>query len=331
MRHRVVGILFVAGLSVSISRTATAQSSSELRTPRSFSSPPLGGRSGDLRAPPGFGSSVPPGHDLRAPPAASGGAPIAAVRAEIVTDLQRACASGAPATGAGFTPPPALLRNDRRGTPTIRPTIDLRRREVQQLEGSIESTPPGDPQRADVLMRVATLSMDLGIEARMDGRAADARADESHAVAPLESLATSYPSYARGDEALFRLAVAREDLGDVTAARRAFLQLVQRYPQSAYVPYTYANFGEYFFARAEGPSAVLCFDRVRMYSSATPLWAFATLRMAQISASQSEWQRARQLFAVAYQWARTSSDAAALPGLDNAATAGFCSVAARGR
>ena len=76
---------------------------------------------------------------------------------------------------------------------------------------------------------------------------------------------TSFPAYAKADEAGFYLAAVQSDLGDPGAAVQTRLGLVRTYPDSAFTPDTYILLGEQFFDDNEAFKALRAYQRATQY------------------------------------------------------------------
>ncbi len=61
-----------------------------------------------------------------------------------------------------------------------------------------------------------------------------------------------YPNYPQLDEVLYYLAYEYEQAQDFTTARKVYYELIQKRPDSKYIPNAYLAFGELFFNEAQG-------------------------------------------------------------------------------
>ena len=61
-----------------------------------------------------------------------------------------------------------------------------------------------------------------------------------------------YPNYPQLDEVLYYLAYEYEQAQDFTTARKIYYELIQKRPDSKYIPNAYLAFGELFFNEAQG-------------------------------------------------------------------------------
>jgi tetratricopeptide (TPR) repeat protein len=64
-------------------------------------------------------------------------------------------------------------------------------------------------------------------------------------------LATSFPNDPQTDEVLYYTAYEYEQANELSEARRAYLDIITKYPNSKYVPTAYLAFGELFFDEAQ--------------------------------------------------------------------------------
>jgi tetratricopeptide (TPR) repeat protein len=160
-------------------------------------------------------------------------------------------------------PPPAPApsepvdpaRDPRRAVATPRRAA-LLEAETSALDQLLAATSPSAPDRPTLLRRIAESEVEL-TRARERERTGEPEGARRRAIDAYETLLRDYPSYAASDEARYFLALEHERSGDLSKARRAYYELIQRSPQSRYVPYAYFAFGEMFRREAEGdPSRV---------------------------------------------------------------------------
>jgi tetratricopeptide (TPR) repeat protein len=95
-----------------------------------------------------------------------------------------------------------------------------------------------------------------------------------------EQILRSYPRYARADEATFYLGSALSDTGKKDEALDQFTNLVKQYPNSTWVPDAYVNIGEYWFEHNEAAKALLAYQKVNQKFKTSPMYGFATYKMA---------------------------------------------------
>jgi TolA-binding protein len=151
--------------------------------------------------------------------------------------------------------------------------------EMQQLESTLKAMVVGSKERPPVLRRLAEDYVELEDAARFYQPSTDAngelgRADTRQttvdrsrkaAIAYYTALVTDYsgqpsqhfpqnqpPAYALLDEVYYYLAYEFEQAGDLGNARRVYLDLITKTPNSKYRPNAYLAFGELFFNEAMG-------------------------------------------------------------------------------
>jgi tetratricopeptide (TPR) repeat protein len=150
---------------------------------------------------------------------------------------------------------------------TGRPTSDGSRGmkalegEVAALEKRFESLPVDSPDRAVTARELAERNAALegaAFREKMQANVAHDAYRESDAGAVMlraRAAAVSYygvivhdyPKYSQLDEVFYYLAYEYEQADDTAHARKAYFDLIQRRPDSKYVPNAYLAFGELFF------------------------------------------------------------------------------------
>jgi tetratricopeptide (TPR) repeat protein len=157
----------------------------------------------------------------------------------------------------------ATLFRDPRRPPRALPLLVV---EIQQLEALAHATAAGAPDRTAILRRLAEDYVELekaataeslvpGDPARREVKKRTAEHAHQEAIRDYEaslaaSSAASSAGTARSDEATYFLAYERERAGDLAGARRGYLDLITKSPNSRYVPMAYLAFGELFAAEA---------------------------------------------------------------------------------
>ncbi len=127
-------------------------------------------------------------------------------------------------------------------------------------------------------------------------------------------------SQAEGE--IYLAALAAERRGDVSAARKLYFDMIQRFSTSPYLPLGYFAFGELFRAElGNDPTkiefAVQSYDQTLKYpASQNPLWEVALLRKAELSAMKGDGPR---VMASLHTMAKTSSSPRCVEGLARAA------------
>ena len=151
--------------------------------------------------------------------------------------------------------------------------------EIQGLEGLFGSTPKTAPDRPQLARRLAEDYVELESAAFRDKTEAGikldaAKKDNPGNAAKLQQsvqqadqigkaarkkaidyytlLKNGYPNYSQMDEVLYYLAYEHEQGQDYGNARKVYYELIQKAPQSKYIPNAYLAFGELFFNEAQG-------------------------------------------------------------------------------
>jgi TolA-binding protein len=197
------------------------------------------------------------------------------------------------------------VRDDR--TVRHRPrTMALLRAEAQGLERLFQATPLRNPDRPQLLRRLAETYVEVAAAATIASprqeQAARQRAIQYYAL-----FKTQYPSQTTIDDVLYYLALAFERAGALGEARKAYYELIMKAPKSAKIPLAYLAFGEMFFEEAKAdPSkwalAQAAHGEVVKYPPPQNRAAcFARLRLGQIfeqtgnrPKALAEFQKARQ-------------------------------------
>lgn len=215
-------------------------------------------------------------------------------------------------------------------------TKELLVKELQGLEQLLASTPRSAGDRPGIVRRLGDGYAELaawaeraGTEATLRAQQAErakkpAKADRDEAVRDkkLEDtsrreaikryamLAAQHPSYCQSsgkggakptgcvDEVLYDLAYENERIGDVEAARKVYLEIVQKHPQSKYLPHAYLAFGELFFQEAQGdaskwPLAQQAYDEVVKFPPPeNRVFGYAHYKLAHVYWAQGDHARA---------------------------------------
>lgn len=151
--------------------------------------------------------------------------------------------------------------------------------EIQGLENLYQSTPASSPDRVQVARRLAEDYVELESAASRDKTENEIKADEAKKTAPgseaklkaeadkaakvivaarkkaieyYSMIKDKFPNYGQLDEVLYYLAYEYEQANDLDNARKVYFELIQKAPQSKYIPNAYLAFGELFFNEAQG-------------------------------------------------------------------------------
>jgi TolA-binding protein len=151
--------------------------------------------------------------------------------------------------------------------------------EIQGLERLLKQTKKNSPDRPQLVRRLAEGYVELEAAAVRDEIAEDVAATDAKKKAPSDvskhktaaaqakkiaeaargsaikyytMMKDQYPSYSKLDEVLYYLAYEHEQAKDLTNARKVYFELIEKSPQSPYIPNAYLAFGELFFGEAQG-------------------------------------------------------------------------------
>jgi tetratricopeptide (TPR) repeat protein len=190
-------------------------------------------------------------------------------------------------------PPDKTTASQRRRYLASARSKELLVREVQGLVSLLAATRAASPDRPGILRRIAEGFVELEsaelrteteqlVAAEQARKAKDARAERAardraaaakktvvaarqEAIKHYQALKDQHPSWCQHstgnaaggciDEVMHHLAFELEQDGKVDAARKVYLELIQKHPQSRYLPQAYLAFGELFFAEAQGDPA----------------------------------------------------------------------------
>jgi tetratricopeptide (TPR) repeat protein len=150
--------------------------------------------------------------------------------------------------------------------------------EIQGLERLFKQTKKNSPDRPQLLRRLAEGYVELEAAAVRDEIAEDVAATDAKKKAPGDvnkhktaaaqakkiaeaargsaikyyaMMKDQYPNYSKLDEVLYYLAYEYEQAKDYQNARKVYFELIEKSPQSPYIPNAYLAFGELFFQEAQ--------------------------------------------------------------------------------
>ena len=233
---------------------------------------------------------------------------------------------------ASSKPPPPPVSEAPRDERTIR--REARKRgllavEVQRIESLFAGTKRNAPDRHQIARRLADGYVELESAAFRDKTEAEIRRDalrtkdpraagveqtqaneadrvmkaaRRRAIELYSLLAADYPTHPLLDEVLYYLAYEYEQAGDLKNARTVYYDLIQRAPQSKYVPNAYLAFGELFFNEAQGdPSkwdlAAQAYTEVVKYPPpANKAFGYAWYKMAYVFWNKGELDKSLNAF-----------------------------------
>ena len=210
-------------------------------------------------------------------------------------------------------------------------------RERQVLERLLGRMDRNDPQRADVLQRLATTLGELMtqdnararrldqpiFEARRDGDARElrrlrraqreaeerVREEREAAIRAYAALVSDFPGHPRMDEALYTLALLLEELNQRQRARQVYHRLLRDHPDSRYVPHAYLAFAEFYFADGRLDAARQFYERVTSIPpERNDVYGYALYKLAWVRYNEEDFRGAMNDFVRVLEHARAYSD-----------------------
>ncbi len=130
------------------------------------------------------------------------------------------------------------------------------------------------------------------------------------AVVVLERRIAEHSSAPRTDEAIFALAHALELWRRPDEARRAYVELIRRFPASPRAANGWVHFGDYYFDRAEMANARRCYERASTFER-VDVGAYAAFRLGWVCTNEARYADAVEAFSQAVAQARRSGSASA--------------------
>jgi TolA-binding protein len=261
--------------------------------------------------------------DHAEPPPAAPTVEIARAPSAVQVAAPEASAPAAPVVPK--EPSVASLRDERRPSGRARGLLVA---DIQGLESLFGSIAKSSPDRPKLLRRLAEEYAELAsVDEPQPAFQKSAALAHSYAMKFYQRLASEYPRWcitgnaadpalATGctDEVLYYLGLEAERNRELDTARKTYLELIQTWPQSRYIPYAYFAFGELFFNDAASdpskfPLAEQSYAKVIQYPPpGNGLFAFAHYRLAQVFAKKGDDARALSEFLKAAQHAKTYGD-----------------------
>lgn len=141
------------------------------------------------------------------------------------------------------------------------------------------------------------------LEAEKKNLEGQSRRLQDQAVSLYAAIAKRYPKYPRLDEVLFFLGetLTKRDRNDAEGLR-AYRLLIQRFPNSRYVPDAWLALGEYHFEQANGPNRIGSLrEAQKAYQTAasyteSSVYGFALYKQAWVHYNLNEYHEALELF-----------------------------------
>lgn len=215
----------------------------------------------------------------------------------------------------------------------------LLEREVQILKRLVQNTRANNPQRPDILLRLAEtyFEMQTSLNARVRSfddpihqacrvqknrqRCNQARQGQQQAQTQLDetrqesirtyaTLVQDHPDFPRMDEVLFSLAYSLEEIRQQDRARQVYHRLIKGYPQSRFIPHAYLSFAEFYFGEGEMEAALRFYGKVTEFPpERNPIYGYALYKSAWAHYNQENFRGALQSFVETIEFATAHPDA----------------------
>ncbi|WP_394827186.1 tetratricopeptide repeat protein [Pendulispora albinea] len=210
--------------------------------------------------------------------------------------------------------------------------------EIQGLESLFQSTPRSSPDRVELARRLSEDYVELESAAFKEKTQAEIDRDNLKKANPAAAgqkqtvandaarimngartkaetyyalIKNEYPNYSKLDEVLYYLAYEYEQSNDNANARKVYLELINKRPDSKYVPHAYLAFGELFFNEAMGdPSkwdlAAQAYTEVIKYPpEKNKVYGYAWYKLGYVFWNQSAFEKALNAFKKTIDWGMT--------------------------
>ncbi len=214
----------------------------------------------------------------------------------------------------------------------------IRREQIQQFELLIQDTDVDDPERPDLLFRLAELhaqrqrywrfqAMEMHgkidaaktgqekseLEAKQKKYFEASRDALLSAVKVYKEIAeeSRYRNYPRMDEAIFYYAYTLQNARYAKEARKVFHKLIKDYPNSKYIPDAYLAFADYYFEQNSLANAEQFYDKVLQFPKSR-VYNFALYKKGWVYLNLAEPQKALETFFEVSQKTRGSKNEANL-------------------
>jgi tetratricopeptide (TPR) repeat protein len=198
--------------------------------------------------------------------------------------------------------------------------------QIKTMQRLIKNTSDSDPEKPDLLFRLAELyaeqqryfnfrareldekiftaqnNNDNATADKMKGQQADYQKKEQQwllaSVKQYLEVADhpeKYGKYKKMDEVLFYLAYLLTQVKKEDAARKYFKRLIKDYPKSKFIPDALLSFGEYFFEQKDLESALKFYERVLAYPDSR-VFGYAKYKMGWVYYNLGDFKQAMATF-----------------------------------
>lgn len=215
----------------------------------------------------------------------------------------------------------------------------LLQREVRILNRLVSNTRPNNPQRPEILLRLAETQFEMQTalnarvrsfdepifqacqrqknrsrcrQARQAQRQAEQQLNEARqaAIRTYAILVNDHPDFPRMDEVLFSLAFSLEEIREHDRARQVYHRLIKGYPQSRFIPHAYLSFAEFYFNEGEMRAALQFYDKVTEFPpERNPVYGYALYKSAWAHYNNENYRDALASFVRTIEFATANPDA----------------------
>jgi tetratricopeptide (TPR) repeat protein len=215
-------------------------------------------------------------------------------------------------------------------------------REVQILQRLVRNTRQNNPQRPEILLRLAETYFEMQTAVNAEARAFDERIFQTCTQQPnrqqcqanrqaqqraeaqltevrqatnrtYATLVQDHPDFRDMDRVLFSLAFGLEQLRQHEQARQVYHRLIKGFPESRFIPHAYLSFAEFFFNDPDNGDMTAA---LRFYSKVVefppernPVYGYAIYKSAWARYNLDDFQGALESFARVIEFAESNSSA----------------------
>nr|HEX4318388.1 tetratricopeptide repeat protein [Kofleriaceae bacterium] len=203
---------------------------------------------------------------------------------------------------------------------------NVRVEEIGVLQKLIAETPDSDPDKPDLLFRLAEIHAKqyrtahlLAVQASMSKHgdvdkvhakeAADALANAIRVYAQLAS--AKFANYPKADAALFYFAFTLQTADRATEAREVYDRMLKNYPGSQFAPEAHLAFADYYFQQGQLTDAEDRYKKVLKFPKSSLYW-YADYMLGWVQLNQKNAQGALETFYAVAQGTKSLADQAQL-------------------
>lgn len=168
---------------------------------------------------------------------------------------------------------------------------------ISRLEEFLGKYPDNDQFTPDALFRLAELQFERAYDqyltaletyevdlkrfdnGELSDSPAEPRQDYRETLALFDRLLSRWPNNQNADGAMYLKGYCLKEMGEDKPAVDEFARLIQRYPESKFVPESWLRIGEYHFDYGELPAAIEAYGKVLAYKD-TPFYDKALYKLA---------------------------------------------------